>query len=82
MTWQDELDDEEWVDDEGGDGDDPEDELLACPSCNRAVHEDTQQCPYCGDWITPVDPRGAWKRWVWIVAAILLVLVLSGVLLL
>jgi hypothetical protein len=80
MTWQDELNDEEWVDDESGDGDDPGDCLLACPSCGRAVHEDTQQCPYCGDWITPVDPRGAWKRRVWIVAAILLVLVLSGAL--
>ncbi len=79
MTWQDELNDEEWVDDEGGDGDDPEDCLLACSSCGRAVHENTQQCPYCGDWITPVDPRGAWKRRVWIVAAILLMLVLSGV---
>ena len=81
MPWQEELDDEEWID-EGGDEGDSDDDLLACPSCGQSVHEDTQQCPYCRDWITPVDPRGAWKRWVWIVAAILLVLVLSGALLL
>jgi len=80
MAWQDELHDDEWVDDEGGDADDSGNDLLACPSCGRAVHEDTQQCPYCGDWITPIEPRGAWKRRVWIVAAILLMLVLSGVL--
>jgi uncharacterized OB-fold protein len=82
MTWQDELDDEEWIDDESSEGDVSDGDLLACPSCGRVIHEDTQQCPYCGDWITPVDPRGAWKRRVWIVVAILLVLVLSGALLL
>ncbi len=81
MTWRDDGPDEEWVDDEV-DEDDTDAELLTCPSCRRAVHEDTQQCPHCGNWITPVDRSGSWKGTVWLVAAVLLVLVLSGILLL
>lgn len=61
--------DEEWVEDQG----DPEDVLLHCPACGRAVHEDTQQCPHCGDWITPVDRGGSWKRTVWLCAVALLI---------
>ncbi len=45
--------DEEWVDDDDADGD----ELLSCPSCRESVHEDTQQCPHCGDWIVPAYPK-------------------------
>ena len=64
-----EYDEEEWVDDE-----DSGDDLLACPSCKRAVHEDTQQCPYCNDWITPVAVEPLVKRVVWLVAVLLLIL--------
>jgi hypothetical protein len=59
--------DEEWVDDQ----DDSEDDLLTCPSCREPVHEDTQQCPHCGDWIIPVYPEKPWKRVVWLLAALL-----------
>lgn len=68
----DDYQDEEWVEDE----DQSEDDLLVCPSCRREVHEDTQQCPYCGDWITAMYPRGAWRRFVWVVVVLLLVLAL------
>ncbi len=64
--------DEEWVDEEEESGDD----LLVCPSCRAAVHEDTQQCPYCGDWITPVWPQERSKRLVWLVAAVLVIVAL------
>ena len=57
---------EEWIEDEGEDSD--EADLLLCPSCRRLVHEDTQQCPSCGDWITPVYPSGGARHWVWVVA--------------
>ena len=71
MTWDDDDADEEWVeDDESEDADD----LLECPSCGRQVHQDTQQCPYCGDWITPVYPHYRSKRWAWAAVAILLIL--------
>ena len=62
--------DEEWVNDEDDSGDD----LLACPACRQPVHEDTQQCPHCGDWITPVDTRGLWRRAAWVVAVVLVIL--------
>lgn len=66
---QDENLDEEWVED-----DDTEDELLVCPSCNRSVHEDTQQCPHCGDWIIPAYPSGQFKRYLWPIITLLLLL--------
>ncbi len=69
MPWDDEAD-EEWVEDE----EDSDDDLLVCPSCDKAVHEDTQQCPYCGDWITPAYPGGRVRRWVWAAATVLLIL--------
>jgi len=68
MTY-DEFEDE-WIDDT----DDEESECLMCPSCHVEVHEDTQQCPHCGDWITPVYPGGGVKRWIWTVAAVLVIL--------
>jgi len=80
MTWQEDQADEEWVDDEDSDSDD--DVLLQCPSCGGGVHEDTQQCPHCRDWITPVDRSDKAKRWLWIIAAIFLILAYSGLLLL
>lgn len=71
MSWEDEdYMDEDWVDDEGDD----EDDLLICPSCRAEVHEDTQQCPHCGDWITPEYPSEAIKQWIWKIAALLIIL--------
>ena len=80
MSWQEDEADEEWVEDE--DGDFGEDDLLHCPNCHHAVHEDTQQCPYCREWITPVDRSGTRRRWVWLVTAILLILAFSGLMML
>lgn len=75
MTYDDYAD-EEWVEDEGDDDDcrDASVDLLACPNCRCAVHEDTQQCPHCGDWIVPVWPQQTGKRLIWIVAAGLVIL--------
>lgn len=64
--------DEEWIEDEGAD--DPNAEVMACPSCRRGVHEDTQQCPHCGEWITPVYPQGAAMRWMWLVVIAMMIL--------
>jgi hypothetical protein len=65
-------DDEEWVDE----NEDSVDDLLTCPACKMAVHEDTQQCPHCGDWIIPVYPSERSKRVVFLIAAVLLILAL------
>lgn len=71
-----EFDDDEWIDDEEDvedDDADADEDLLICPSCTRPVHEDTQQCPHCGDWITPTYPTSPWKRAIWIMAALLVI---------
>jgi len=60
------------------DGDqDDEVEELACPSCGAMVYEETQQCPHCGDWITPTAPRGA-PLWARVVGAVLVFALLFG----
>lgn len=71
MSWDEDYADEEWVDDE--DNDDVDD-ILLCPNCREDVHEDTQQCPHCGDWITPVYPGEETKQWIWKVVVLLILL--------
>jgi len=61
--------DEEWIEDDG-DGD----ELLVCPSCRGEVHEDTQQCPHCGEWIIPAYLREHRRLAIWGIAVVLLIL--------
>ncbi len=63
----DQLDDD-WIEDE-----DSEDVFLVCPSCQEDVHEDTQQCPYCGDWIIPAYPSRPFKQWFVVGITLLLV---------
>ena len=61
---------EEWLEDDG----DAEGDLMICPSCAESVHEDTQQCPHCGDWIVPAYPQSRLKGWLWVIAVILMLL--------
>ncbi len=49
--------------------DDAPDYVVPCPACGADVHEDTQQCPVCGDWIVP-GAKGS-PRTIWVVAAML-----------
>ena len=62
---------EDWVEDEV---DDDEPDVLQCPSCKQMVHEDTQQCPHCGDWITPVYPGRASRKLIWAIAVVMVIL--------
>ena len=66
-----EFDDDDWVEE-----DDDSFEMLICPSCTKAVHEDTQQCPHCGEWITPQYPQRPWKRVVWLGVVVLMLLLM------
>lgn len=61
MDYHPEPDEEEWVEEE----EDADGDLLVCPSCHRSVHEETQQCPHCGDWIIPAYPESRGGRFVW-----------------
>ncbi len=54
--------------------DDSENDLLECPICHRSVHEDTQQCPHCGDWIEPVYPGERGKKRFWAIVVALIVM--------
>jgi len=72
------LEDDEWPDD--GDSSDGEDsiDLLPCASCGKMVAEGTQRCPHCGDWIvTRVADRGGWRRWMWSIAAVIVMLMIT-----
>jgi hypothetical protein len=66
-----EWDDTSWDPADDDIAQDAEDEavVLACPSCRKAVHEDTQQCPHCHDWIVPIDPDSPRTKLIWAIAA-------------
>lgn len=56
-------------------GDEPGEML--CPHCRAEIIEDTQKCPHCGDWITPVHPSSAgWRRLVFVAIVLLMALLL------
>lgn len=38
--------------------------LEACPYCRKMIHDDTVQCPHCGNYISAEDaPRKPLPRW-------------------
>lgn len=62
------------------DFDDDEVELLACPSCGARVYEETEKCPRCGDWITPIAAHARQPSWVRLVALLLLFMLAGAIL--
>ncbi len=74
MLYEQDHADEEWINEDRSD--DSDDDLLACPSCKKAVHEDTQKCPYCGDWVTPVSLEHRSKRIVWVLVILLMIVLM------
>ena len=48
--------------------------MMECPSCGAPVIEDAEKCPACGDWITPIEPSGAFSKKWWIAVAVLIML--------
>jgi hypothetical protein len=57
-----------WDEDEQ-DGDD----TVPCPYCRKAVYEDAERCPYCGNYLSQEDAPPAPKPW-WIILGALGVL--------
>ncbi len=48
---------------------------MTCPNCRGTVTEDTQKCPHCGDWITPVDGHRRpirRRRWMFVAAVMIM----------
>jgi hypothetical protein len=61
----------------GGDDrdDDDEEPTVPCPYCRRQIHDDSQRCPYCEEYLSEEDMPPARKPW-WIIVGVLLVLVI------
>ena len=63
------------------DDDDSDEDLLWCPECHARVHEETQQCPHCGDWITPVHAPTPGRKALYLAMVVLIVIALLAMVL-
>ena len=75
----DEYDQQEWAEEsdwvaDDADEDDPEGDLLPCPSCGEMIYDDTDRCPYCGNWVMPMAAASSRRSRVWLVAVILVII--------
>jgi hypothetical protein len=61
---------ENWGDDGRNEDDDA---TIPCPHCRRSIYEDSERCPYCGNYISDEDLAPAHKPW-WIIVGVLLAL--------
>ncbi len=60
--------------------DDDENETVNCPECGEEVYEDSEQCPWCGQYITPKVSESRFEKIFWTViplGMILLILLLN-----
>lgn len=48
---------------------------VPCPCCRRQIHEESERCPYCGNYLTEEDTPPSRKPW-WIVVGVLVCLFL------
>jgi hypothetical protein len=72
-----EWDEEEWRRDEDDNERDEEDEpTIPCPYCRREIHEDSPQCPHCGQYIVEEDSPATRKPWLIIIGVLLCLLVI------
>ena len=48
---------------------------IRCPGCGAAIYEESVQCPYCGDYVTPDAAVGlAGRPWWFVVMAVAAIL--------
>ncbi len=70
--------DEDWEDPDPADQDNNDDpEEIPCPLCRKPVSELAEICPHCGNYISHED-LAAYRRPVWKIVAIALIIVLTG----
>jgi hypothetical protein len=51
--------------------------VIPCPYCRREIHEDSQRCPYCEQYISAEDaPPGPKPHWL--IAGVVVCLLLVG----
>jgi hypothetical protein len=69
-------DDEEYIPEEDEEyvPDDPDDEAtIPCPYCREPIHDESERCPHCGDYLSEEDAPPSRKPW-WIVLGAILCL--------
>ena len=72
-----EWDEEGWQGDESvGESDEEDEPTIPCPYCRREIHEDSPQCPHCGQYILEEDASATPKPWLIIVGVLLCLLVI------
>lgn len=67
--WDDDSDDDfdvDAVDDEG-------EPTVPCPYCGEEIHEDSQRCPHCEQYVSDVDAPPRKKPW-WIIIGVVVCL--------
>lgn len=68
----------EWQDENEYGSEDDEEPTVPCPHCRAEIHEDAQQCPVCGEFISAEDShRSNYPPWVIATAIILLLAVIA-----
>lgn len=64
-TWsRRELEDHEYPEPDDQDDDSPE--TAPCPHCGAEIHEDAEQCPRCGEYVTGGSRLWSNRSWWWV----------------
>jgi len=61
------VDDADWEEDD-------EEPTIPCPHCRRQIHEDSQRCPFCENYISEEDAVVPARKPWWIIIGTMLVL--------
>ena len=71
------IEDYEYPDEDDLDDDDSESSVFPCPQCGEEIYEDSDRCPYCGEYILSSHAYSTmshpWKgrNVVWIILGLL-----------
>ncbi|MBX9681310.1 MAG: zinc ribbon domain-containing protein [Gemmataceae bacterium] len=65
-------------DPEDPEGPEADDEgLMPCPHCFAVIHDDSEQCPRCGQYLSREDAPSNKPRWIVVTAVIVLAIAIA-----